>query len=596
METVTGTQNLISRGGVWYYNRRVPKKLVPALGRKIIRKSLATGDKSEAKKLRAVLDVKWDARFENLLSTSQPQMAINSDLDFEHLVRNYVERKSKALDERLKRSPPQTDDDLRERLQEADETLDTLKNPENIELDPWVYGQGRQILHDAGLDGSLTEAESANFDSLLVRGLVELTRRELAHYSNDHSRKFYDYLFDGSQPNPVPFGLVGQQYLGERIEEAHANHQSEKWIEKLTALVDVITEIIGPDMLVSSIDYDVCLRVRSQLAQLPANRKKKYPNLPIESVLRRAADDKAKTLSPTSQAIYLRTFTSILDLAARKSIIAVNPAAKLRPLTRDHIKDAAKRRPFDLPQIVEFFQSDFYKSCASGAVVPYTGSDFDWRFWLPLVCLFQGLRPNEACQLSVENIKRSDVGTWYFEIVDSPDSDGNSKPTKTLKTAASRRCVPVHPELAKIGFFDYLKRRHFSDGDGAYLLPGLSADRHGNRAKYALRRFNERFLPQAIVVKERQSFYSFRHSFRDSLRRIDAPPATLRALGGWSQGSLVSDAYGDPYNPDLQKKWIKKVGFPGLDLSTLYGAFGSGKNSSEGDFDVNQNPHQEGSV
>jgi hypothetical protein len=31
-------------------------------------------------------------------------------------------------------------------------------------------------------------------------------------------------------------------------------------------------------------------------------------------------------------------------------------------------------------------------------------------------------------------------------------------------------------------------------------------------------------------MEPRQSFYSFRHSWRDALRRIDAQPATLQAL------------------------------------------------------------------
>ena len=67
----------------------------------------------------------------------------------------------------------------------------------------------------------------------------------------------------------------------------------------------------------------------------------------------------------------------------------------------------------------------------------------------------------------------------------------------------------------------------------------------------------------------RQSFYSFRHSWRDALRRIDAPDSTLAAVGGWSQGK-TSDAYGDASDPDHQIKIVEKISFPGLDLSPLY--------------------------
>ena len=71
-------------------------------------------------------------------------------------------------------------------------------------------------------------------------------------------------------------------------------------------------------------------------------------------------------------------------------------------------------------------------------------------------------------------------------------------------------------------------------------------------------------------MQPRQSFYSFRHSWRDALRRIDAQPATLQALGAWSQGKLTSDDYGDKSDPDYQAKVMNEITFPGLDLSSLY--------------------------
>ena len=71
-------------------------------------------------------------------------------------------------------------------------------------------------------------------------------------------------------------------------------------------------------------------------------------------------------------------------------------------------------------------------------------------------------------------------------------------------------------------------------------------------------------------MKPNQSFYSLRHNFRDALRRIGAPADALQALGGWSQGRLVSDDYGDKANPDYQTQFINEVAYAGLDLSHLY--------------------------
>jgi integrase len=133
----------------------------------------------------------------------------------------------------------------------------------------------------------------------------------------------------------------------------------------------------------------------------------------------------------------------------------------------------------------------------------------------------------------------------------------------------SRRKVPLHLELIKIGFLELVEQRK-KVGNGPRVFPDLKPDKYGNHASYALKRFRDTYLPNAIKMEPRQSFYSFRHSWRDALRRFDAQPATLQALGAWSQGKLTSDAYGDPGDPDYQVQFIEKVSFDGLDLSLLY--------------------------
>ena len=229
-----------------------------------------------------------------------------------------------------------------------------------------------------------------------------------------------------------------------------------------------------------------------------------------------------------------------------------------------------KRRPFTLEQIKQFFEGKFYSECAKHPV-PFAHDKSAWRFWLPLICLFMGMRPNEAAQMHVDDLRRTSKGIWYLDIVAAGDEDDNgpSSSAKTLKTATSRRKIPVHPELIKIGFLQFVHSRK-KTASGPRLFRHLKPDKYGNHATYALRRFRDTYLPSAIEMQPRQSFYSFRHSWRDALRRTDAPPATLQALGAWSQGKLTSDDYGDKSDPDNQAKFMKEITFPGLDLSSLY--------------------------
>ena len=184
-----------------------------------------------------------------------------------------------------------------------------------------------------------------------------------------------------------------------------------------------------------------------------------------------------------------------------------------------------------------------------------------------------GSTSSELRAEGITDVRRTDAGTWFLDISASyAEENGSGGPRKTIKTASSRRRVPIHPELIKIGFLAYVDRRREIAGDDPWLFAGLRPDKYGNRATYALKRFSapQMFIPAAIKLEKGQTFYSLRHSFRDALRRCEAPADTLRAIGGWSQAKVVSDSYGDPSDPDHQRQWIERVAYPGLDLTFLH--------------------------
>jgi hypothetical protein len=63
-QSLSQTTRLIRRNGVYHYRRRVPDELVAAIGRREIHRSLGTTSLTEAKKLRTIEDLTWDARFD----------------------------------------------------------------------------------------------------------------------------------------------------------------------------------------------------------------------------------------------------------------------------------------------------------------------------------------------------------------------------------------------------------------------------------------------------------------------------------------------------------------------------------------------------
>ena len=73
-------------------------------------------------------------------------------------------------------------------------------------------------------------------------------------------------------------------------------------------------------------------------------------------------------------------------------------------------------------------------------------------FWLPIAALFTGARQAELAGLRVSNVQELEGVPLLFIVV-------NRRAGKRIKTKASERVVPVHPELVKLGFLNYVAER-----------------------------------------------------------------------------------------------------------------------------------------
>jgi len=567
MTEVAETLHLQKRGGVWYFFRRVPKPLVPIIGKTFIKRSLGTGKLAEAKRLRTIQELSADALFaaaERGESSTDGEHSSRCVLPLpvliEH-VRLMVDSSDGEADKYLRQHPSANSEIHAERWKDAEYELGILTNPDDPRQAELVDRAGQRVLSSLGAEIS-DLAAGAEFDEIVRRALIELCRRRIDRLADDFGSAFHDSLFDPARRAAVTVVQLAQTYLTEKEEDYRLNGVGAKRLDKIRASVATVCELVGQATPVSAVDDDVVQRVRSLLTQIPTNRTKLYPELAIETAIERARRDGKPTLSPPTQAHYLDILRDLLKVAVRKKYLSSNPADDARPLKRDGIAASDRRTPWTDQQLCDFFSGSFYRSCAPSALKPYSKRDRDWRFWLPLIMLFSGARPNEICQLAVEDIRQTQAGNWYISIHD--ENEGSS-----LKTTASRRRVPIHSELICFGFLRFVEQRRKAS-DGPRLFPSLKPNKYGNVAWYPVKRLNETYIPAEIVLDERQSLYSLRHNVRDALRRAKAPPETLQAVTGWSPaGTAASDHYGDPGNPDLHAEYVEKIAYPMLDLSFL---------------------------
>ncbi len=572
MKEVSRTLYLVKRGEVWHYHRRVPTQLVPIVGRQFVKKSLGVTDLKSAQRLRNALTIKVDAEFEaaeraatNAGTEDTPTAPISLGALTEYLRQHVTGLDERAI-ARLTTDPPEDEGQRSEMRMEAEIALQTLKTRGDPNGEAWIDSTENKLV--AAYGARLEDKEIVTkFAEVVRRGLIELQNRKLDRLDYRHDRSFHDPLFDPLRAPAVTFGALADTFWAERSEEYRENGVSAKRADKVKAELSLLCEAIGAETPLSAISDDTVQAVRSLLSRLPANRKKVYPKLSLSKAIEKAQTDGRPPLDPVTQAQYLRALRDVLAVGLRKGLIRHNPAADVKPIKKSKLSAAEKRLPWTDDQIIGFFTGKFYQRFRPQASQPYTNRDRGWRFWVPLLMLLTGARPNEICQLLTADLKRTKSGTWYLDLIECEDDD-----SKSIKTESSRRRVPLHPELIKISFLSFVEERRKKHGRNELrLFPEIKPDKYGNMAAYPTRRFREHFIPAEITLGKRQVFYSLRHNVRDALRRAKAPPETLLAVTGWSpSGKAVSDDYGDPGNPDLHIEWVERIAYPGLDLGFLY--------------------------
>jgi len=184
--------------------------------------------------------------------------------------------------------------------------------------------------------------------------------------------------------------------------------------------------------------------------------------------------------------------------------------------------------------------------------------------------LFHGLRLNEAAQLYTEDVKH--LGGIDYLAIREEREDG-SKCDKRLKTKQSKRNVPIHPELIRIGFLDFVAARR-KDRTSPRLFPELSAGSTGYFSN-AFSKWFARFAEHALGHSTEATFHSFRHQFRDATRAARLGIESVARLAGWQSGDpnqqrQVFEYGGGEELLRVLAEDIAKVKYPGLDLSHLY--------------------------
>ena len=332
-----------------------------------------------------------------------------------------------------------------------------------------------------------------------------------------------------------------------------------------------LREELGADLALQDVTRQHCEDLLQLYLRIPSHATQHYPNM----TLRASADayeernGQAATRYDAAQK-NLAILKSIFDYAVECDWREDNPTEKVSlRIPREEKKRQARNKgyePFTTAELQRIFNAPLYTGCQDdgrGSETPGPNIIRKHRYWVPLIALYSGMRAGEILQLETGDIKGSTSAATYFDVNDEPWTKSTAV-EKRLKNENARRKVPLHPELKRLGFLEYVR----SQSEGR-LFPEAREGSGGKLSDHFSKGFARFLKKRDVWVSRKKVFHSFRGTFADRLKEAHVPLDIREAIMGWEPSGKMDARYGSGYSIDVLSEQVAKSSYPDLDLSHL---------------------------
>jgi integrase len=176
--------------------------------------------------------------------------------------------------------------------------------------------------------------------------------------------------------------------------------------------------------------------------------------------------------------------------------------------------------------------------------------------WVAAVALYSGMRLEEIAQLKTADIREEPANgatVWCISIHNGGDNN--------LKNDSSARLLPVHSELVRLGFLDYVKGLKTGP-----LFPGLvRRDSKGGKVGARLGELFRKRLVALGLKRKGLCFHSFRHNATGALDAALVRDSDAARVLGHAVEGISFAIYSQP-GPGLinVKATVEKIKYEGL--------------------------------
>lgn len=565
----------------YYFRMRVPKDLLPYLGIRRIRKSLKTKSYADAKSLvRGHLHITeklFVAIRSNMLSPEQIAEIveewktmyltnmIQARRNAGHSTFLPTEIKSQLYDRKLSLSSKEVTEGVINSYMELKE-----KHNECILTNSFQGSmrQARGIYKKKCPDYEPTDSELNLFCESILMARIDICDIMIERMKGNYKNSFDIQLLDKKLPPTLSQSVPDAP--SKKLSELWSTYTEskkagERWTtktqQKYEGAYNAIIDILG--------DINLCELENEQLQTNLQNSLKLYPKNKNKYTLFRGKPFNAK-MAESSQfsQLSIESINFITGVMSGLVSFAVKNPKKWglsvnlfsgQGLADKRVK-SEKRDEYTREDIEGIFRG---LATIRRIVEPE-------RFWIPLICLYSGMRQNEACQLRVEDITEVDR-IKIFQICHNPDKQ------QTTKTKENRNC-PIHPTLEQIGFMEYVAQQKAKK---AIMLFSNLRPYEGSWNKDFQKWYGRTFRSK-YASREKTTFHSTRHSFinwfKQNTNIMETLPVLKSIVGHLesaelsalviSSGDITHALYGKEY--DLKRKYdlLRKLDYK-VDIKLL---------------------------
>jgi len=568
------TQN---RHGTYYFRIVIPKPLRAAFGlQREIRRTLKTDSARLALRRARQYAARFEAAFDRVLAVAEQDDYEPTDEDYE-LYLSEIEKAetpgiwaSHSVDSQEKQGfqPVLSDDEWREIEEEQRRHLiaraltghGTRTIPTSMEeLAEQLYVRGRTL-------------PLPQFKKLLPT-LIE--RLALQPFESSDASTATNVVAHPDGPNLYELWTLHWETLARLAKD---NKKSERTKEDEQGHACRLN-ILSGNKPVNRLTLEDFERIYMQIFDIRVSRGAKLPSpdSPRESIL--AKEGEPRIGAGTVEKLIIR-LGALHSFAFRKGMTTISPDSPDRP--------SVNHSPAGRKAVEKAFSQTDLEAIFSGYL--YTGNELDrsnavfpYQFWLPVLGLFTGGRLNELCQLDTDDVSKTKAeGIWTISMMD----DEMDRPLpKSLKNQSSRRILPIHSELIRMGFLAFVEQA-ITEGREKLFSDGLTYNSKkgwGSNATHFFCRFPSPSTPasgyffkcgirerDADGKTDRKNFHSFRHTFTDLAREAGGEAyLVLPDLTGHSryrEGQVAN--YGKGFSQSKKQEVLESLTIP-VDLSNI---------------------------